>query len=288
MSKDPAFPFYAQDFLTGVMHLTMEERGQYITLLAYQWAHYEIPKKRLGLVVGLSWESLSDEIREKFTETDETVYNERLEYEREKRAIFKGKQAENGKKGGRPKKPKQNPNETQIESQTISQKKPLESENEKEDEVEINLKDAENFEVFEYADETQFLEDWKTARMKYDNLPTAITKLDFHERIAFLKIKKEYPKDTIQKAITGLFMQKGMFPSTRLRPDHFLKNIEKYLDCEINGLQLFESKNQSNGNNNNNRQPAKFNLAEVLKQTDVGETFGGQPEDTGYTECEQS
>tara|TARA_R110002050_G_scaffold268962_1_gene411152 strand:- start:225 stop:347 length:123 start_codon:yes stop_codon:yes gene_type:complete len=32
-AKAPAFQLYAQDFLTGVMDLTMEERGVYITLL---------------------------------------------------------------------------------------------------------------------------------------------------------------------------------------------------------------------------------------------------------------
>ena len=37
-NKAPAFQLYAQDFLTGVMDLTMEERGVYITLLCKQWS----------------------------------------------------------------------------------------------------------------------------------------------------------------------------------------------------------------------------------------------------------
>jgi uncharacterized protein YdaU (DUF1376 family) len=129
MAKDPAFPFYAQDFMTGVMHLTMEERGVYITLIAYQWAHLKIPKKRLGLIVGFDWNSFSDELREKFVESGDFLLNERLEFEREKRKIFKEKQSDNGKKGGRPRKNK-NPNETQ----TKPKQKPLENENEKENE----------------------------------------------------------------------------------------------------------------------------------------------------------
>ena len=42
-TKAPAFQFYAQDFLTGTLHLTMEERGLYITILALQWSKVSIP-----------------------------------------------------------------------------------------------------------------------------------------------------------------------------------------------------------------------------------------------------
>jgi len=45
MPKAPAFQFYAQDFLTGVMDLTMDERGLYITLLARQWAIFDLKKE---------------------------------------------------------------------------------------------------------------------------------------------------------------------------------------------------------------------------------------------------
>jgi uncharacterized protein YdaU (DUF1376 family) len=131
MSKDPAFPFYAQDFLTGVMHFNMAERGIYITLLAYQWAHGKIPKKRLGFILGYDWEQHWDIVRFKFIELDDDfIINERLESERDKRAAFKEKQRINGLKGGR--KPKNNPNNSQIETQTHTQKKPLESEYENE------------------------------------------------------------------------------------------------------------------------------------------------------------
>lgn len=130
MSKDPAFPFYAQDFLMGVMHLTMEERGQYITLLAYQWEHNAIPKKRVGFILGLTWDKLSTELKSKFIDNGDFLINDRLEEEREKRFRYKEKQAINGFKGGRPK--KNNPNETQ----TKAKRKPLEDENEYEYEKE--------------------------------------------------------------------------------------------------------------------------------------------------------
>jgi uncharacterized protein YdaU (DUF1376 family) len=106
MSKDPAFPFYAQDFLTGVMHLTMEERGIYITLLAYEWEHHSIPKKRLKLMTGYEWEELTVDLKNKFKENGGLITNIRLEAEREKRKAFKERQRINGLKGGRPPKNK--------------------------------------------------------------------------------------------------------------------------------------------------------------------------------------
>lgn len=127
----PAFQFYAQDFLTGVMYLTNEEIGMYIKMLAKQWTDEKIPKKRLGLLVGCEWDSMSDELREKFKDQGDYIVNTRLELERDKKISFVKKQSENGSKGGRPrkdKKPKLNPNETQQQSQ----KKPLEDEDEEE------------------------------------------------------------------------------------------------------------------------------------------------------------
>jgi len=62
-NKAPAFQFYAQDFLTGVMDMTMEERGLYITLLARQWSLFDqngIPKKRLPFWLGFEWENLQN------------------------------------------------------------------------------------------------------------------------------------------------------------------------------------------------------------------------------------
>jgi len=50
--KDPAFLFYASDFLTGVSGLTMEERGQYITLLCLQHQTGHLSEKEIRLCVG--------------------------------------------------------------------------------------------------------------------------------------------------------------------------------------------------------------------------------------------
>lgn len=158
MSKDPAFPFYAQDFLTGVMHLTMDERGIYITLLAYQWAHGQIPIKRVGLILGLSWDSISSELKDKFKGDGDFILNERLELEREKRKNFKEKQRLNGQKGGRPK----NPNKTQ----TVTQKNPLEDESEKENEIVIEEVKEEETNIYPTFNDFWNLYDKKSGKKK--------------------------------------------------------------------------------------------------------------------------
>jgi len=51
MAKDPAFLFYSSDFLSGITDLTMEERGQYITLLCLQHQKGSLSEKTIRLSV---------------------------------------------------------------------------------------------------------------------------------------------------------------------------------------------------------------------------------------------
>lgn len=100
LMKDPAFLFYPSDFLTGVTDLTMEERGQYITLLCLQHQKGHLTEKTIRLSLG----SVSNDVLAKFTKTENGEYfNERLEIEIEKRASFVDSRRNNGAKGGRPK-----------------------------------------------------------------------------------------------------------------------------------------------------------------------------------------
>jgi uncharacterized protein YdaU (DUF1376 family) len=109
--KDPAFLFFPSDFLLGVSCLTMEERGQYITLLCIQHSKGRLSEKDIKIAIG----SVSPDVLAKFTQDENGLYyNQRLEYETEKRERFCAKQYENGCKGGRPKKATENPNETQT------------------------------------------------------------------------------------------------------------------------------------------------------------------------------
>ena len=130
--KDPAIIFYTSDFMIGVSNLTMEERGQYITLLCLQHQLGHLSKKTIDLNIS----NISQDVLDKFKlDENKLYYNERLEYEIEKRSKFIEHQIENGKKGGRPK----NPNKTQSETQIKPKQKPLENENDNE-----NINDNDN------------------------------------------------------------------------------------------------------------------------------------------------
>ena len=133
MNKDPAIIFYTSDFMVGSSNLTMEERGQYITLLCLQHQLGHLSKKTIDLNIS----NVSKDVLKKFKVDDEgNYYNERLEYEIEKRSKFIEHQRENGKKGGRPK----NPNKTQIKPKDKPKQKPLENENEN-DNINVNIND---------------------------------------------------------------------------------------------------------------------------------------------------
>jgi uncharacterized protein YdaU (DUF1376 family) len=116
--KDPAFLFYSSDFLNGIADLTMEERGQYITLLCLQHVKGELTEKTIRLTVG----SVSVDVLDKFRKTENGNYlNTRLQEEIEKRAAYTSSRRQNGKKGGRPPKNSTikeeiNHNETKIET----------------------------------------------------------------------------------------------------------------------------------------------------------------------------
>lgn len=89
MAKDPAFLFYPSDFLTGVSDLTMEERGQYITLLCLEHQKGRLSKKMVSLCCG----NATADVLAKFSIDENGLYfNPRLELEIEKRKEHSEKQ----------------------------------------------------------------------------------------------------------------------------------------------------------------------------------------------------
>lgn len=105
LQKSPAFSFYAKDFLTGTVTMSLAERGAYVTLLAHQWDAGFVPgdavarARLLGCTLAQAarvWAIVS----EKFTACDQGYVNLRLEQERTKQADRRQKLAANGSKGG--------------------------------------------------------------------------------------------------------------------------------------------------------------------------------------------
>lgn len=101
MAKDPAVLFYTADFLVGVSGLTMEERGQYITLLCLQHQKGHLSDKDILINVG----KISEDVLAKFEVDEEGKrYNARMDDTALKRNQYIDSRRLNGSKGGRPKK----------------------------------------------------------------------------------------------------------------------------------------------------------------------------------------
>jgi len=96
MAKDPAFLFYSSDFLAGVQELTMEERGQYITLLCLQHQKGHLSEKIISLAAAYA----TADVMAKFRQDPAGLwYNERLDEEIEKRKVHSSKQRDRAKEG---------------------------------------------------------------------------------------------------------------------------------------------------------------------------------------------
>jgi uncharacterized phage protein (TIGR02220 family) len=126
-NKDPAFLFYSADFIVGTIDLTMEERGQYITLICLQHQKGHLSQDTIMMTIG----DVSPRVIEKFdTDEDGKYFNQRVDEEIAKREKYLTAQRENGAKGGRPKKP---PDDTPTETRGFylakAKKKPSENEN---------------------------------------------------------------------------------------------------------------------------------------------------------------
>lgn len=86
MAKDPAFLFYSADFMMGAMTLSMEQRGQYITLLSIMHQKGRLTKEEVEFVIG---GNPSISLTKKFKIDEQgNWYNERLEAEIAKRSEF--------------------------------------------------------------------------------------------------------------------------------------------------------------------------------------------------------
>lgn len=117
MNQGPAFLFYSSDFLTECSDLTMEERGQYITLICLQHQKGHLTDKIIKLSIG----NISDDVIKKFSEDENGLfYNKRVEELIERRKKFSESRKANGSLGGRPKKPSGKPSENLPENENIN------------------------------------------------------------------------------------------------------------------------------------------------------------------------
>lgn len=105
MTKPPAYQHYAQDWIAGTAHLSLEAQGAYLRLLDHQWIDGPLPNdmEHLSELVGLTrqkfakvWRRLSKHFP---MDADGNLANKRLEMERKKQADYRMAQAEAGRIG---------------------------------------------------------------------------------------------------------------------------------------------------------------------------------------------
>ncbi len=85
MSKDPAFLFYSSDFLTGTMFLSDEQVGKYIRLLCVQHQKGRLTEKHMINICKTYDKDVFDMFKK---DENGLFYNERLEFEHNKRRAY--------------------------------------------------------------------------------------------------------------------------------------------------------------------------------------------------------
>lgn len=122
MAKDPAFLFYSNDFTSGTQFFTNEEVGIYIRLMCAQHQHGRLSEKQVKIICN----SLESDVMQKFTKDENGLYyNERLEFEIEKRRNYSASRS-----GNRKGKTKTTEKQTVKKNISISYDKHMENENE--------------------------------------------------------------------------------------------------------------------------------------------------------------
>ena len=242
MSKAPAFQFYAQDFLSGVMDLTMDERGLYITLLARQWTIFDekgIPKKRLALLVGFEWDNLPEMIKEKFVDNGDYFFNSRLMESFKQLKSYKEKQRINGQKGGRPKTQTITKKRSSLKIEDRSMKI---EDRKKKIEVEVKVEAVKPYQTenFDLA-----WNNWK----EYKRLELGFNYKTIHSEQAALTqlgnktTSEQHAIDSINNAMAkgwkGIYPEKQLTNGSKKNSKNGQQYSEEFLQEVVNGLQPF-------------------------------------------------
>lgn len=114
MGRSPAFQCYAKDLYTGTSDLTAAEFGTYWRGICWSWDNGPLPlkpepRRRALLLDRRDFDRIWPNIRGLWKRTRKGFVNARLERIRADQDEYFAKQAENGKKGGRPPKTQNNP-----------------------------------------------------------------------------------------------------------------------------------------------------------------------------------
>ena len=111
-------PLYVGDYLADTMHLSTVEHGAYLLLIMAYWKRggpLPADDRALAAITRMPlkrWISTRSTLIDMFQNGEGCWRHRRIDLELERSRAFMAKQLENGRKGGRPPKPKDNPDET--------------------------------------------------------------------------------------------------------------------------------------------------------------------------------
>jgi uncharacterized protein YdaU (DUF1376 family) len=149
MAKDPAFPFYAQDYLVDTLRWSRSMKSLHVDLLAESWANGEIVDDN-GAPAGLNAADRETwlKIVHKWNLVDGVWVSLKLEEVRTARKIFKKNQSDRGKKSAE----KRNQKPTSVQPETNQRSTVVEPvESEEENEIAIDDLNKKEPQVFEYS-----------------------------------------------------------------------------------------------------------------------------------------
>lgn len=116
-NKDPAVLFYPESYLVGTRFMTYEQKGKYMELLCFQHQQGHLSEEDMLAICG----EYDKRIFAKFVVDENGLYyNERMEEETIRRNKYTDSRHQNGSKGGRPSKPKENHMDNQNETICLS------------------------------------------------------------------------------------------------------------------------------------------------------------------------
>lgn len=237
MAKElPYFKFEPAEYLTkDISFCSLSAQGLFINICSYYWQrNCSLTKEQL--LKRLNYEiEFNELIKEGVIDIQENniiikFLDNQLNSVEEKSKT----NSSNGSKGGRPRK---NPNESEI--------KPNENQNESKSKGirEDEIKEEYIFEINnDILEEKGFLELFNKCRNYYDKMTTNLESLQSVERSLLNNQNKTHDKQYFIDALNGFYSQKNMFISTRIRPKHFLENLELYNTCFHEKKQLFPNK----------------------------------------------
>jgi len=102
-----------------------------------------------------------------------------------------------------------------------------------------NVNDNVNVNDIYILEEKEFLELFNKCRNHFDQMTTNLQSLQSVERSLLNNQNKIYDKQYFIDALSGFYKQKNIYPTNRIRPKHFLENLELYNTCFHEKQQLF-------------------------------------------------